>query len=203
MHPDPDQGAPASGPTDANHEPPVTDAIERLCEEHHAILAVLDAIDAQASAVMKTGSLVLSIWARIVAFLQTYADKCHFFKEEQFLFPLLERRGISRIDRSFSNLHQDHQEGRRLVADMTTAVDGGERLRLANVARSLTKAMRSHLAIELGVLYPLARRMLTLDDLAQLEAAFDAFDTDGICEYVDLARRVCAESGVEFERHAS
>ena len=69
----------------------MADAVDTLKSEHRIIEKVLDALELAAAREAPPG-----FYARAIDFLSAFADKCHHGKEEDRLFPCLERCGIPR-----------------------------------------------------------------------------------------------------------
>jgi len=67
---------------------------ERLEWEHHCIQKVVGAMAPLAETLEKGGSVDVETLRGIIAFMRTYADKCHHGKEEKHLFSRLEEKGV-------------------------------------------------------------------------------------------------------------
>ena len=55
-------------------------------------------------------------------FLSIFVDKCHHGKEEEFLFPALEAKGVKREGGPIGVMLHEHEQGRGLVAMLRNAV---------------------------------------------------------------------------------
>ena len=71
-------------------------ATDQLRAEHEGILTMLQILE-RISEQMNSGKQAdTAHLGKIVEFLQVFADKCHHGKEEDILFPALEKVGIPR-----------------------------------------------------------------------------------------------------------
>jgi hemerythrin-like domain-containing protein len=135
----------------------------------------------------------------IVAFLRTFADRCHHGKEGSFLFPALIRRGVPSHGCPIGGLTMEHQKGRVMVGELADAIRGyaaGEppaRENLVKSLRALVAFYPSHIWKEDYLLFPLAGKVLTPEDQQELRDKFETVERElglGVLEGFD---RVVAE----------
>jgi len=88
-------------------------------------------------------------------FFGTFADKCHHGKEEQHLFPAMERHGVPREGGPLGVMLQEHEEGRARVRAMGHDDDR----QVAEAIRGYTTLLRAHIDKENEVLFPLAEEL--------------------------------------------
>lgn len=129
----------------------------------------------------------------LIAFFKTFGDRCHHFKEEQHLFPALERRGVPRDGGPVGVMLAEHEEGRALLRAMRP--EGGEET--AEAIRAYARLLRAHIDKENGVLFPLADHVLAAEDQQRLLAAFDAVEAEAVGP--DIHERLLADL-VRLER---
>ena len=96
-------------------------ATEILRKEHDAILRMLDALDQTSLQLLGGASVQPSTLEGLLEFFQLFADRCHHGKEEDLLFPLLERRGIPRERGPIGVMLSEHDQGRDLIQKMKAA----------------------------------------------------------------------------------
>ncbi len=140
-----------------------------LREEHVVILRALTLLEHFGER-LEAGELVDQqelAWLR--AFFCIFADRCHHGKEEQHLFPALERRGITREGGPLGVMLQEHEEGRALLGAMA---EGNDR-RTAEAIRAYVRLLRVHIDKENGVLLPLAEQVLSEEEQRELAQAFE------------------------------
>lgn len=179
---------------------------EELVHEHEVITLVLKAVTIEAGRLKNTGGVDPGLVEKMLDFFRNFTDKCHHAKEEKHLFPLLERRGMSRDKGPVGVMLAEHDEGRRLVANISgllpaAAQGAGEAvLSLSDSLAAYASLLENHIAKENGVLFPLADQMLTPEDQAALEAAFEKVEREetgaGVHEkYHALAHEISGSLG--------
>ena len=182
----------------------VSHPVDSLEEEHQVILAVLDAMDQRADELAAGGSLDVEFWLLAAEFLENFADRCHHAKEEDLLFPALQRCGIPQEGGPIGVMKHEHVEGRALKERLGSAAARGKREEVLRSAHALSYLLREHIAKEENVLFYMARQMLDCEKVEEVLRGFSRVEKDVMgegthCRYVDVARRLCAESGVPFD----
>ena len=113
----------------------------------------------------------------ILEFLKVFVDRCHHAKEEDFLFPALERAGIARDGGPIGVMLSEHAAGREFIRGMSDAAEGCKRgdrdavERFTFNARGYTELLLEHIGKEDDILYPVAD--MRLDDAADRKLVED------------------------------
>ncbi len=122
----------------------------------------------------------------ILEFLMVFVDKCHHAKEEDHLFPAMEKAGVPREGGPVGMMLLEHQAGRDFIRGMARAAEGlakGDRAaakQFAANARSYTALLLEHIDKEDNVLYPMAERRLPADADGALTAAFERVEEERV-----------------------
>ncbi|HET7840958.1 MAG TPA: hemerythrin domain-containing protein, partial [Terriglobia bacterium] len=110
--------------------------------------------------------------------------QCHHTKEEELLFPALVRKGIPHPGGPVGVMLHEHEEGRALIREMAKA---GEALqsgdseagsRWAKAARQYGPLLRDHIFKENNILFVMAERVLTPEELEHLAVEFDRVEIE-------------------------
>ena len=132
-----------------------------------------------------------------VEFFQDYADKCHHCKEEDRLFPNLEKQGVPREGGPIGVMIHEHRQGRihvRTIAEHLDAADGGDAAAFRTVVehgREFLDLLRNHIRKEDGVLFSMADQLIRGDDLTALNNAYsEAQAAPAYCETLNRCRAV-------------
>lgn len=182
--------------------------IEELEAEHRLIQRMVAGMSILAEKLEGGETVDVSLLENIVAFLRTFADRCHHGKEEISLFPVLIRRGVPSHGCPIGGLTMEHEKGRVMVRELAAAIRGyatGEpsaRESLVKSLRALVFFYPSHIWKEDYLLFPLAGKVLTPEDQLELRDKFETVEREvgpdvlkGFDEMVaDLERKV---SGIE------
>ena len=150
-----------------------------ILEAEHRVIEKVVAAAAVLADVMETGGTVgPETLQEVVAFMHTYADKCHHGKEEAELFPFLERRGVPMRGCPVGALTGEHVQGRALVtalADAAAAHAAGDvaaREALLGSLRGIASLYPNHIWKEDYLLFPMSNKVLSQEDQQELQARF-------------------------------
>lgn len=113
----------------------------------------------------------------LVDFLAEFADACHHGKEEQLLFVQLTQADALQAKPVVDRLRTEHAQGRHWIAKMRQALQPPLRSEAFHeAARAYTQLLLEHIDKENTVLFPMAERLLTTAQLAELSRDFERFE---------------------------
>ena len=121
---------------------------------------------------------------RALDFLLEFGDKVHNKKEEEFLFPLMQKRGIPVEGGPLGVMLMEHKAERELISGMLAVVDNlgdapdDERFDFRDNGLEYLKVRAEHIWKENDVLYPMARKVFQGTDGKDLLAYFHKLDAD-------------------------
>jgi len=151
---------------------------EILEAEHHVIQKIVGAMAMLVEGLGVGAEPPVETLRSIVAFMRTFADKCHHGKEESHLFPLLEHRGVPTRGCPMGALVQEHERGRTLVGQLAEALmahqrgDVEARDGLLKGLRALIDLYPNHIWKEEYLLFPMSNKLLGAADQKQLIEKF-------------------------------
>jgi hemerythrin-like domain-containing protein len=126
-------------------------ATQELRAEHDGILLMLEILGRICNR-MDTGTAVdLKHLEGIVEFLRVFADRCHHGKEEDILFPAMEKAGIPKEEGPIGEMLHDHDHGRSCIRRMNDALEkmqGGDethRSSFIEAALEYTSLLKNHI----------------------------------------------------------
>lgn len=161
-------------------------ATEELKEEHRIIermLAVLEATAAKAKAGQEPQP---DFFPKVVDFIRNFADRCHHGKEEDNLFPAMEKRGIPKQGGPIGVMLLEHDQGRAYVRGMDEAGQrfaSGDKTALKTAienALAYAELLRQHIDKEDNILYQMADQALTPADQQGLLSKFEQVERERI-----------------------
>jgi hemerythrin-like domain-containing protein len=161
----------------------MNEATAVLRHEHEAILRMLDATEEVASRLQRGIALAPGTLSGLLEFFKLFADRCHHGKEEDLLFPLLERKGMPRQGGPLGVMLQEHTLGRKLIGEMSEAADayGTDREagpRWSGAALRYASLLRAHIQKENQILFVMAERMLTETEQKALSEEFEKIEIE-------------------------
>lgn len=159
---------------------------EQLKDEHQGIMLMLQVLE-RICDVLDTGETVDIVHLEhIVEFLKVFADKCHHAKEEELLFPAMERVGIPKEGGPIGVMLQEHEVGREYIKGLGEAVADyklkktGASQKIIKNARNYITLLSQHITKEDTVLYPMADAHIPKSVQDELLGQFDVIETERI-----------------------
>lgn len=155
-------------------------ALRIIHDEHAALSAMLRSVLLLLAQHRRQGTVPDFATLRAMLFyVDEFPEKRHHLKESTLLFPKLRARAPLARD-VLDRLEQDHAQGERRIRDLEHALLAfemmGERRREAfeQAAQRYVDFYLAHMSLEEKQVLPLAERMLSDQDWAELDAAFAA-----------------------------
>jgi hemerythrin-like domain-containing protein len=158
-------------------------ATKLLKEEHEIILRGLRVLEALAARAARGEEVPAKAVGEVLEFLGGFADAHHHGKEEEILFPAMERAGFPRDGGPLEVMLHEHEQGRAFIAALrqTAPRAGGthaERMRFAAAARGYAQLLSAHIDKENQVLFVMADQAIAPDEQRRVDEAFDLFERD-------------------------
>ena len=177
---------------------------ELLMDDHQAAERVIASLERAFAAQSAPAPALIGA---ALDFFTHYLEGCHHQKEEQFLFPRLEARGLPRQGGPLAVMLMEHDQNRTLLAEFARlgtqyiAGDSTQLPALQHVFTDYAALMKQHFWKENDILYPMGLRALAATDGAELIAGFDQCEaklgSDSRHRYYALAQRLADESQVQ------
>jgi hemerythrin-like domain-containing protein len=120
----------------------------------------------------------------VVQFMRIFCDQCHHAKQESYLFPLLESKGMPREGNPVIDLRREHGKGRLLTRELSLACSeyivnqGAGRLSLMQVLDGVLRFYGTHMWKEEYFLLPMTDKLLSVEDQELLVHQFRAAESD-------------------------
>lgn len=155
-----------------------------LRDEHDAILRMLEATEEVARQLEAGRPVPVETLTGLLEFFRLFADRCHHGKEEELLFPLLEKKGLPRQGGPVGVMLYEHDQGRALVQQMAEAAEayGGGTTEAgsawAQAALHYILLLRQHIDKENNVLFVMAEQLLSPAEQTELAAAFEKVEEE-------------------------
>ena len=137
--------------------------LEELSSDHKKILEKLTELEG----VIRDSVVDKDKIEEFLLFTETFAEP-HHHKEEQVLFPALEKKGIPNEGGPIGMMLQEHEIKRGFVKDLKEALADNKDEEMKTAAKSIISLLREHIDKEENILYPCAKDALTEEELAAL-----------------------------------
>lgn len=175
-----------------------------LMNDHQTTERVIEAVS---KALSGPSAPAVNLMQDAARYFREYVDLCHNKKEEQHLFPLIERRGIPREGGPLAVMLGEHDQSRTLLPRLLALIDAyaaGQPEVLDQLRQAFDEysaLLKNHFWKENDILYPMARRVMTPADVAAVMSGIAATEAalgdDTRARYYALAERVITGGGVE------
>lgn len=160
---------------------------QELIAEHNAVLVALQILE-KVDVSIGTWEQAADHLGQLLDFFKGFVDRCHHGKEEDVLFPELERRGVQREGGPIGVLLHEHEIGRGHVHAMSEALERLRRGEAGAVAairehgEGYRSMLRAHIQKENSVLFPMADSLVPEDVAAMLVERFEEIERDRVGE---------------------
>ena len=187
------------------------EATKVLSSEHRVIEEFLISLEKAAGRVEKGEDFKPEFFLKAAEFIQGFADGCHHKKEEGVLFTTMGQKGVAVEGGPIGVMLAEHEQGRVYTRSLRSAAakmasangnteDAGEvRLALVNAAYGYVSLLRQHIFKEDNILFPLADRVIPLEEHDAILAGFETVEHEetgvGVHEkYLALAQELAREA---------
>ena len=163
-------------------------ATEQLKAEHKGIKLMLRIIEKMCERLKSGDDVQPEHLEQVLEFLKVFADKCHHAKEEELLFPALEKVGVPREEGPIGVMLAEHNKARECVKGMGEGIaryKTGEKRAAAKIVENgmaYIRILAAHIDKEDYVLYPVADAKLPKSVQDELLAKFDKVEIQKIGE---------------------
>lgn len=162
----------------ATPDPAMASAVRILLAEHESLGGVVRALHGYVEP-LRAGLAKPSptVFATVFSYIETFADRFHHPKEDEFLFSALRGR-TDRADAVLLGLQHEHAAGPEELVSLREALartQGGDPAAIAAFADQLegyARAQAEHIRVENRFVIPLAKEVLLPSDWERIDQAF-------------------------------
>jgi hemerythrin-like domain-containing protein len=157
---------------------------DTLAKEHALVILVTKAAEQEVRYMRDTGEYRPQVIDELVDFFQYFTEGCHDPKEENLLFARMCARGLPADSGILAEFYREHREFHTRLRDVQhwlrtiKKTGSGDVPELALHLDSYLKLMRTHVAREEELLFPMADELLTAQDQEELAHGFDSIECE-------------------------
>ncbi|MGE5405704.1 MAG: hemerythrin domain-containing protein [Candidatus Saccharibacteria bacterium] len=159
-------------------------ATQQLKDEHNLVLVMLSVLEEVAQRIEAENELDVHHLEEIVGFLKGFVDSCHHGKEEDILFPELEKAGLPNNGGPIGVMLSEHSEGRGYIRELSSAVEllkKDEPLSKASgpiifASRQYSALLKNHIMKENEILFMMADQRISSERQDELFEAFEELE---------------------------
>lgn len=151
-------------------------AIEGLKKEHRVIRLALALFDIVKNKVKNGEKTFLKNIEDLISFFSVFLDKCHHGKEENFLFPELEKRGIPKENGPIGVMLGEHEIGRKYLEKIKEMLNRNRLDELHKLIEKYVSLIEEHINKENNVLFAIADTYLSEEEQKEIFERFEEFE---------------------------
>lgn len=163
-------------------------ATQQLKNEHQSVELMLAVLEEAAERLELKNELNTEHLSGMVEFLKGFVDKCHHGKEEDILFPELEKMGVPKEAGPIGVMLNEHSEGRGYIRELSLALEllkKGEPLNKVSgsiifSAKQYIVLLKSHIIKENEILFAIADERISKERQNELYEAFEELEENRI-----------------------
>ncbi|WP_027369025.1 hemerythrin domain-containing protein [Desulfocurvibacter africanus] len=155
-------------------------ATQELRNEHEGIQLMLKVLTILARKASSGEPFDRGQAGKIIEFLRVFADKCHHGKEEDVLFPELEKAGIARQGGPIGVMLHEHVSGREFIRRMSEALPARNDKEFAEAATGYIALLSAHIQKENEVLFVMADKVLPAEKQEEMFRSFERIEEERI-----------------------
>lgn len=161
-------------------------ATDSLKAEHEGIKLMLSVMEKIAVDIKSGKSPDVGHLEKIIDFIKVFADKCHHGKEEDILFPELQKAGMSKEHGPIGVMLHEHELGRNFIRGLISATEKfkkGDSSAKTHITENLigyTTLLRNHIEKENNILFAMADQMLNAATQDILYESFEKIEVERI-----------------------
>lgn len=159
---------------------------EVLIAEHKAVLVALQILEKVELGLVEGAADAPEHLDQLIDFFRGFVDQCHHFKEEEVLFPELQKQGLPREGGPIAVMLTEHEAGRRHIRGMLDGLArlrGGDAAAVRDIQQDIAgykELLRGHIDKENNVLFPMTDRLVTDDDAVTVISRFEEIERERV-----------------------
>ncbi|NLB87758.1 MAG: hemerythrin [Syntrophomonadaceae bacterium] len=150
----------------------------KLMDEHDSILIGLDILEKMTVLIQDGKQVEINDIEEMLNFLKLFADKSHHGKEEDILFPAMEKAGIPNERGPIGQMLIEHNQGRVYIKEMGESIQEGNLAKneFIQAAINYINLLRAHIKKENMVLFPMGDKMIPADEQEEISVRFKEWE---------------------------
>ena len=161
-------------------------SIESLKTDHRIIERAINILETSINRLQHGISVDKIVFTTLIRFFKTFTDECHHAKEEEVLFPELERSGIQKGGGPIAVMLYEHNMGRVFLNNLNKAVEkyySGDVNAIQDIIKKSSDyidLLRNHILKEENILFHIALQVLDAKKDAELFEEFEKVENEKI-----------------------
>lgn len=161
-------------------------ATKQLKDEHQSVLLALSILEKINQKLKKEEQVDIEHLEQLLEFIKVFVDKCHHSKEEDLLFPAMEKAGVPNESGPIGMMLEEHDLGRNYVKDFAKAVEEFKKsnkkaiIKIIQSTSGYITLLQDHIDKEDNILYMIADAHLSSKKQDELLKGFEKIEEEKI-----------------------
>ncbi len=147
--------------------------ITTLYQEHAIIVDAVEVAREAEKLIEKDNEAYLQTMKLLLHFFRVYSDQYHHHKEEEILFPEMNKKNELLEDGVVKEMFENHEDFRNMINTIENHLNTGEYVKAQQQLQNYTEALLDHIAVENDEVFQMAE---TLFDESELERIYFRFE---------------------------
>jgi hemerythrin-like domain-containing protein len=152
--------------------------LKMLYDEHEIIINAIDAAQQAKALIGRDNELYDSTVRKLISFFRNYADKFHHYKEEEILFPEMNKRNELLADGVIKEMFDNHADFRIMIRNIEENIDSKKYTEAQEAIEKYAGALLDHIAVENDEVFVMAESLFTESELENMKYRFDDCDSE-------------------------
>ncbi|HLG34587.1 MAG TPA: hemerythrin domain-containing protein [Bacteroidia bacterium] len=152
--------------------------LKMLYDEHKIIVNAIDAAQQAKSLIGKDDTLYESTIRKLITFFRNYADRFHHYKEEEILFPEMNKRNELLAEGVIKEMFDNHEDFRAMIRSIENKLDAKKFTEAQGELEKYANALLDHIAVENDEVFVMAETLFSENELEDIMYRFDDCDRD-------------------------
>jgi hemerythrin-like domain-containing protein len=149
-----------------------------LYDEHEIIVNAIDAAQQAKSLIGKDDAAYEKTIRELIGFFRNYADKFHHYKEEEILFPEMNKRNELLAEGVIKEMFDNHETFREMIREIEVKLSAKKFTEAQQKLEKYTNALLDHIAVENDEVFVMAESLFSQSELEDIKFRFNDCDRD-------------------------
>jgi hemerythrin-like domain-containing protein len=152
--------------------------LKTLYDEHEIITNAIDAAQQAKSLIGKDDALYEDTVRKLISFFRNYADRFHHYKEEEILFPEMNKRNEMLADGVIREMFDNHEDFRDMIRNIEEKLNAKKFPEVQSQLEKYAGALLDHIAAENNEVFPMAETLFSENEMKDIGYRFNDCDRE-------------------------
>lgn len=151
--------------------------VKTLLDEHEYIVSAVKLVDPATALIGKNDNEYIRIARQLIAFFREYGDSYHHQKEENILFPEMNKKNELLGEGVIKEMFENHSDFRDMLQSAEQFLDKKDLMRASQQLHIYAEALLDHIAVENEEVFQMTESLFDDNELQKLYFRFKDNDT--------------------------